>query len=114
MERLPFTHRRFLPLLGAAYAVWWGIWAISPNLRTDWWLEIVLVFFIIGFLLLTGRWFVFSRASYAITFVFLSLHTLGAHYTYSEVPYDDWFRAVTGISIELPMWSIATVRIVAM
>jgi putative membrane protein len=29
-------------------------------------------------------------------FVFLCLHTVGAHYTYSLVPYDDWFRALAG------------------
>src|SRR6266481_1621475 len=33
-----------------------------------------------------------------LIFVFLSLHLIGAHYTYSLVPYDDWFRAVTGSS----------------
>lgn len=96
----PPTHRRFLIALAAVYAVWWLICAREPWMPTDWWLENVLILFIIPFLLITGRWFVFSRTSYAITFVFLALHTLGAHYTYSEVPYDAWFRRLTGISID--------------
>ena len=28
--------------------------------------------------------------------MFLCLHTVGAHYTYSEVPYDAWFERLTG------------------
>ena len=46
-----------------------------------------------------------SRTSYTTIFLFLSLHTVGAHYTYSEVPYDAWARAVTGHSLnELLGW----------
>ena len=37
-----------------------------------------------------------SRVSYTLIFVFLCLHTVGAHYTYSLVPYDAWFEALTG------------------
>jgi putative membrane protein len=28
--------------------------------------------------------------------LFLALHTVGAHYTYAEVPYDQWWQAWTG------------------
>ena len=31
--------------------------------------------------------------------MFLCLHTLGAHHTYSEVPYDAWFEQLTGRSL---------------
>jgi putative membrane protein len=34
--------------------------------------------------------------SYTLLFLFLCLHTVGAHYTYSLVPYDAWFRSLTG------------------
>jgi putative membrane protein len=37
-----------------------------------------------------------SNASYISIFGFLCLHTIGAHYTYSLVPYDEAFRAITG------------------
>ncbi len=41
--------------------------------------------------------------SYTTIFLFLCLHTLGAHYTYAEVPYDDWVRALTGGSLNEAM-----------
>lgn len=99
-KSIPPAHRRLFLILGGLYAAWWTYWAIDPHHRTDWWLENVLVFFIFGFLFVTGRWFVFSRTSYILTFLFLCLHTLGSHYTYSEVPYDAWFQALTGRSID--------------
>ncbi len=37
--------------------------------------------------------------SYWLIFLFLTLHAVGAHYTYSEVPYDAWFTALTGKSL---------------
>jgi len=40
-----------------------------------------------------------SLVSYTLIFVFLCLHEFGAHYTYSEVPYDAWFRALTGTTL---------------
>ena len=40
-----------------------------------------------------------TRISYTLIFLFLCLHEIGAHYTYSEVPYDAWFQALTGRSL---------------
>ena len=34
-----------------------------------------------------------------LLFVFFVLHAIGAHYTYSEVPYDAWAQALTGSSV---------------
>jgi putative membrane protein len=51
------------------------------------------------------RGFIFSRLSYTLIFLFLCLHEIGAHYTYAEVPYDTWFRGLTGRSFnELVGW----------
>ncbi|CAG0968071.1 partial Inner membrane protein YjdF, partial [Geobacteraceae bacterium] len=33
---------------------------------------------------------------YTSIFIFLCLHEVGAHYTYAKVPYDEWFRSLTG------------------
>ncbi|MBI3896090.1 MAG: DUF2238 domain-containing protein [Acidobacteria bacterium] len=53
----------------------------------------------VGVLAATFRLFQFSRISYTLIFIFLCLHTIGAHYTYSRVPYDLWFRNLSGVSI---------------
>lgn len=49
------------------------------------------------------RRFKLSRLSYTLIFLFLCLHEVGAHYTYSEVPYDAWARALTGRSLNEAM-----------
>ncbi|MEY2408420.1 MAG: putative rane protein [Verrucomicrobiota bacterium] len=42
------------------------------------------------------RRLLFSRVSYTLIFIFMCLHQVGAHFTYSEVPYDAWFHHLTG------------------
>lgn len=90
------ARRRYLYTLGLLFAVIWTALAISPHDRADWALENALVLAFGAALLLTRRWFVFSRVSYTLIFLYLCLHAIGAHYTYSLVPYDDWWRALTG------------------
>jgi putative membrane protein len=43
--------------------------------------------------------FPISRGSFTSITLFLVLHTLGARYLYSYVPYDDWSEALLGINI---------------
>lgn len=47
---------------------------------------------------LLRRW-PLSTASLACITLFLALHTLGGRYAYSNVPYDDWARALSGTSL---------------
>ena len=62
-------------------------------------LENMLVFAALPLLAWGYRTLPFTRSTYACLFVFLVLHAIGAHYTYSEVPYDRAFEAVTGASL---------------
>ncbi|HEY0597093.1 DUF2238 domain-containing protein [Sphingopyxis sp.] len=48
--------------------------------------------------LLLRRW-PLSTASVACIVAFMALHTLGGRYAYSNVPYDDWARALAGTSL---------------
>jgi putative membrane protein len=50
-------------------------------------------------LIFTYRDLRFSNAAYTCLFAFFMLHELGAHYTYSLVPYDAWSTAIVGTSI---------------
>jgi len=88
--------RRYLGTLAALFALIWAALAIHPHDRADWALENALVLAFGAALFATRRWFVFSRVSYTLIFLYLCLHAIGAHYTYSLVPYDDWWRALTG------------------
>jgi putative membrane protein len=90
---------RFPLILLAAFAVVWVVSAIEPWYPSDWWLENVLVFIGIPTLIVIHRNGPLSRLSYSLLFVFLCLHETGAHYTYAEVPYDKWFAALTGSSL---------------
>jgi len=92
------AYRRYLAILAGLYLVLWTALAIEPLHRDDWLLENALVLaFAIGMWVAHKR-FVFSRVSYTLIFLFMCLHAVGSHYTYSEVPYDEWWRSLTGDS----------------
>ena len=84
-----------LALLGLLMLLWIPL-ALAPWHRGDWLLENALLAVGIAGLAATWRVHAFSRPSYVLIFVFMGLHTLGAHYTYAEVPYDAWMRSLTG------------------
>jgi len=84
--------------LGALYALLWVALGLHPWHRSTWLLENLLAFALLGFLGATLRRSPLSRASYTLIFVFLCLHAVGTHYTYTEVPYDAWCTALTGRS----------------
>ena len=99
MKKTGISHRRYALILGGIFLVWWLFLAINPYDRKDWALENVIVVFAVACLALTTQRFPLSRVSYTFLFVFLCLHEVGAHYTYSEVPYDRWFEAAFGQSL---------------
>jgi putative membrane protein len=84
----------------AVFVLWWGALAIAPHYREDWLLENVMVFLAVPALVLGWRNLRFSNTAYTLLFVFFALHELGAHYTYSEVPYDRWATQLFGRSID--------------
>jgi len=92
-------HVRFVAVLAGLLALVWIALAIAPLHRGDWALENVLSLLFVAVLAATWRRHPFSRASYTAIFLFLCLHAIGAHYTYSQVPYDEWWRALTGRSL---------------
>ncbi len=92
MKPLPFRANRPLQGMLLWLILLWAITAIDPFNRHDWLLENLLVF-IYGFLLVISyRRFAFSNLSYGLFTVFISLHLVGAHYTYSETPFGFWLQ----------------------
>ena len=89
---IPIERNPLLQAMLAVYLVVWGLLAISPVDRDTWLLENYLVFAVVGLLAASHRRFVFSNLSYASIGLFLLLHAIGSHYTYSLVPAGDWLR----------------------
>ena len=92
---LQMPHRRFLFLLSVLLGIEFVVLAIAPNDRKDWMLENTLLVLFVGAMVASYRRLTLSRISYFLIFAFLSLHLIGAHYTYSLVPYDSWFETLT-------------------
>ena len=98
-----FSRHRWVATLAVAFGAWFAVLAVDPVSRSDWWLENALVFAFVAGLAATYRSFPFSRISYTLIFAFLCLHEVGSHYTYSAVPYDEWFERLTGTTLNARM-----------
>ena len=88
----PFRTNRLLQGLVVWLLVLWVITAINPLYPRDWLIENLLVFIYGILLVFTYSRFKFSNFSYALFSLFLSLHLIGAHYTYSETPLGFWLQ----------------------
>lgn len=93
------SQNRYLLVLLGLWLLLWGALAINPFSRSDWLLENVLLLLGVAVLVATHRIMPLSSASYTLLFLFTCMHTVGAHYTYSEVPYDAWFKSLTGSTL---------------
>jgi putative membrane protein len=94
------SHNRYVLVLAVIFAIEWVLLAIAPHDRADWALENVIVIALVVLLAATYRKFPLSRVSYTLIFLFLMLHEVGAHYTYSRVPYDEWMIGLFGFSLD--------------
>lgn len=106
MSRIKQVRARLLTLdpfpawLFVGFVLFWIWLAIAPYYRSDWLLENILVFAavpVLGWLWSQGG---VSRLAWSSIFLFLIFHEVGAHYTYSEVPYDRWLRTLFGFSLD--------------
>lgn len=89
---------RYPAVLLALFVLTFIALGVAPSFRQDWLLENLLVFASVAVLGVTYPRFRFSDPAYTLLFAFLILHEVGAHYTYSLVPYDDWSARWLGFS----------------
>jgi putative membrane protein len=92
------TVRYPLVLLGL-FALEFAVLSVNPVSRSTWLLENLLTVALIVGLVASYRAFRLSRVSYTLIFLFLVLHEVGSHYTYSLVPYDELWRGAFGSSL---------------
>jgi len=90
------SYSGYVRTLAALLAAVWIALAIRPNYRDVWWLENAPFFAFVVALALLHRRLRLSRLSYGLIFLFSCFHLVGAHYSYSETPYDEWARALFG------------------
>jgi len=82
------TRRKKYPIiLLFIFAAAWIVLAIRPYHRGDWLLENILVFVCLPLCVIAYLRGMLSSLSWTYIFIFLLLHSVGAHYTYSEVPF---------------------------
>ncbi|WP_172597725.1 DUF2238 domain-containing protein [Sulfuriflexus mobilis] len=98
MTPRPFRNNRPLQGLILWLVVLWIITAIEPFNRRDWLLENLLVFIYAALLVVTYRRFAFTNLSYILFGAFISLHLVGAHYTYAETPFGFWLQNTFDLS----------------
>lgn len=74
--------------------------AINPFNRAVWWAELIPVLIPILILVFTYKKFQFSNISYFLMWFFLSLHTIGGHFTFELVPFDFFNEQLTKLNLE--------------
>lgn len=87
---------RYPAMLLLIFAVIWLVLAWAPVYRQDWLLENLIVLIAVPLLAITHRSLRFSNFAYTCLFIFFVLHEIGAHYTYSEVPWQEWLQRLSG------------------
>lgn len=80
--------------IGVPLLLWYvglSVWAaIEPADRQFWMMANVLPAVLVGTLIATHRSHPLSPVSYALITSYLTLHTIGVHYTYAAVPLGAW------------------------
>lgn len=77
------------------YAVVFLFSALEPSFRAVWFAEIFPAIGILISIWIISIRYQFSNTAYVLMFVWLCLHTIGAKYTFAEVPFD-WFNDLIG------------------
>lgn len=76
-----------------------GITAINPPFPKDFFYEHIMTVIFLFFMILSYRKFRLSNLSYTFIFIFIILHIIGARFTYSEVPYNQFLINYFGFDL---------------
>ncbi len=77
------------------YAIVFLFSALEPSSRAVWFAEIIPAIGILIAIWAISIHYQFSNTAYLLMFIWLCLHTIGAKYTFAEVPFD-WFNNLIG------------------
>lgn len=86
----------FPKILLVVYLAVFAFLAIEPYDRAVWWAEnIPVLLVVLSLVILYVKGIRFSTVSYLLMSVFIFMHTVGGHYTFSRVPFE-WFSDFFG------------------
>ncbi len=88
---------KFPLILIILYVILWIILSINVKYFDDWKMENYLTVPFVILLLITFRRFKLSNISYTLIFIYMTLHIIGTHYTYSDVPFGFWLQNFLGL-----------------
>ena len=97
MDRFKHYFPHFLLIL---YWLLFIICAIDPFNREVWWAENIPVLMPVLFLMFTFGKFRFSSISYFLMWFFMSIHTIGGHYTFELVPFDFFNEQLSKLNLD--------------
>jgi putative membrane protein len=97
-ESVKLPNRLFLITLLIWCVLFWVTMSFSPVDGQNWVLASVLPGILVAVLVATHRAFPLSHGSYALITVFLTLHMIGAHYTYAQTPLGLWLEEAFAMS----------------
>ncbi|GAB4136622.1 MAG: DUF2238 domain-containing protein [Planctomycetaceae bacterium] len=97
MQLLP--HDRYCQIVVLLFSCLFAITSYRPPYPGDFLLQHVLTVIALIATVAIVRRYHLNRISFTAIFLFLGLHLVGARYLYSNVPYDDWARWLTGSTI---------------
>ena len=93
--------RNKLPIIFLClYIILFIICAINPYDRAVWWAENIPVMLPVLLLVFTYKKFKFSNISYFLMWFFMSIHTIGGHFTFELVPFDFGNKLLSYLNME--------------
>ena len=95
---MPFLNLSPSAILMGWYVLLWGAMAISPADWQNWMLASLIPALLVGALMAGRRALPLTPVSYLMIGAFLSLHTIGAHYTYARMPLGDELAFMLGMA----------------
>ena len=89
-----FSRSLLLKSLFAWYVLFSIVMAIAPADRQFWAIASLLPVLLVALLVATHRLLPLSSTAYVLITLYLTLHTIGVHYTYAKVPFGMWLGQV--------------------
>lgn len=99
-EKSLFLSERYPLYLLIITIIIFGITAINPPYPKDFIYEHIMTVIFIFFIIFSYRKFKLSNLSYTFIFIFMILHIIGARFTYSEVPYNEFIINYFGFDLD--------------